>query len=155
MKRIDATEWFFRGLLFCSTIVLGGLMAFGAIVVLEGCAAQKPVPLPIGAINAVDAGINANLQAAHAAVVQYEADVTAGKHTPDATEKVIVNKLVASINVADLLYCGPVNGQCAPSSYHAQLVANPSVGEPQQLIDALAAVAANLTAIQSIVQGVK
>ena len=109
-----------------------------------GCHAAN-VPLPTGAINATDAQINANLQAAHAAVLQYEADVTAGKHTPDATEKTVVNKLVAALNFADPLY----------QSYHAALVANPAAGEPQQLIDALTAVTANLSAIQTLVQAVK
>ena len=109
-----------------------------------GCKAVN-TPLPTGAINAADASINANLQAAHAAVAQYEANVIAGKHIPEATEKAIVNKLVAALNTADPLY----------QSYHAQLVANPAAGEPQQLVDALLAVTQNLSAIQSLVQAVK
>jgi hypothetical protein len=113
-------------------------------ICLFGCKAAN-TPLPAGAINAVDAQINANLQAAHAAVVQYEADVAAGKHTPDATEKAVVNKLIASLNFADPLY----------QNYHAQLAANPAAGEPQQLADALTDVSQNLSAIQSLVQAVK
>ena len=116
------------------------LAAF-ALGLALGCA--KPAPLPTGAINAVDAGLNANLQAAHTAVVQYEADVNAGKHTPTPEEKVIVNQLIAALNTADPLY----------QSYHAALVADPTAGEPQQLIDALTAITTNLSAIQALVKG--
>ena len=116
-------------------------LASFALGLVFGCA--KPAPLPTGAINAVDAGLNANLQAAHAAVLQYEADVNAGKHKPTVTEAAIVNKLINALNTADPLY----------QSYHAALVADPTVGEPQQLIDALNAVATNLSAIQALVKG--
>lgn len=114
-------------------------------------------PLPPGAINAADAGINANLQAVRAGLVQYEADVANGTHIPDATEKAIVNKVIVSLNLADLLYCGApaVGSPCAPASYHAQLVANPAAGEPQQLIDAITAVTTNFSALQTLIQGVK
>ena len=111
---------------------------------MAGCA-PKNQPLPTGAVNAVDAQLNANLQAAHAAVLQYEADVAVGKHTPDATEKAIVNKVIVALNTADPLY----------QSYHAALVANPAAGEPQKLIDALAAVTTNLNALQALVSAVK
>jgi hypothetical protein len=111
---------------------------------MAGCA-PKNQPLPTGAVNAVDAQLNANLQAAHAALVQYEADVTAGKHVPSADEKALVNKFIVSLNTADVLY----------QSYHAALVANPASGEPQQLIDALTAVTTNLSALQAFVRGVK
>jgi hypothetical protein len=120
------------------------LLGVALALSVAGCK-TTPAPLPAGAINSVDAGLNENLQAAHAAVVQYEADVTAGKHTPDATEKAVVNKLIAALNVADPLY----------QSWHAALVADPTAGEPQQLIDALAAVTANLNAVQTIIQAVK
>jgi hypothetical protein len=123
---------------------------------MTGCKAAN-IPLPAGAINATDASLNTNLQAAHAGLVQYQADVASGKHTPDATEKTIVNKVIVSLNLADLLYCGSpaVGSPCAPASYHAQLVANPAAGEPQQLIDAMLAVTANLSALQTMIQGVK
>jgi hypothetical protein len=125
----------FRTFLFCAAFL------FGYAVV--GCA--KPAPLPTGAINAVDAGLNANLQAAHAAVVQYESDVTAGKHTPTPTEKTVVNNLIRALNTADPLY----------QSYHAALQKDPTAGEPQQLIDAVTAVTANLSSIQNLIQGAK
>jgi hypothetical protein len=111
---------------------------------LAGCA-NKTAPLPNGAINAADAGLNENLQAAHATVLQYEADVTAGKHVPDATEKVIVNKVIAALNVADPLY----------QQWHTTLQANPAAGEPQQLIDAVAVVTTNIGAIQALVKAVQ
>jgi hypothetical protein len=121
-----------------------------------GCKAAN-TPLPANAINATDARISANLEAAHAAVVNYQSNVVAGKHTPDATEKAVVNKFIASLNAADRIYCGaPAQGQpCAVGSYHALLVANPAAGEPQQLIDAMLAVTQNLSAIQTLVQEVK
>lgn len=125
------------------TRTLAALALLGFIM-LAGCA-NKTAPLPTGAINATDAGLNENLQAAHAAVIQYEADVTAGKHVPDATEKVIVNKVIAALNVADPLY----------QQWHTALQANPAAGEPQQLIDAVAVVTTNLSAIQALVQQVK
>lgn len=120
------------------------LAVFAAIALPTGC---KPAnaPLPTGAVNAVDAGLNANLQAAHAAVVQYEADVTAGKHTPAAGEKAIVNNLITALNTADPLY----------QSFHAALVANPNSGEPADLAAALAAVTANLTQLQALISGGK
>jgi hypothetical protein len=135
-------------------IALFTALAVGLCMI--GCKAAN-APLPSGAINAADAALNANLQAAHAGLVQYEADVTAGKHIPDATEKVIVNKVIASLNLADVLYCGApaVGSPCAAASYHAQLVANPAAGEPQQLIDAMTAVTTNLSALQALVQAVK
>jgi len=123
-------------------IALFTALAVGLCMI--GCKAAN-APLPSGAINAADAALNANLQAAHAGLVQYEADVTAGKHIPDATEKVIVNKVIVSLNTADALY----------QSYHAALVANPAAGEPQQLIDAMTAVTTNLSALQALVQAVK
>ena len=119
-------------------------LAFLAVMLMAGCV-PKNQPLPAGAINAADAQLNANLQAAHAALVQYEADVTVGKHTPSADEKSLVNKLIVSLNTAEILY----------EVYHEQLVVNPAAGEPQQLIDALAAVTTNLSALQALVQGVK
>jgi hypothetical protein len=108
-------------------------------------AACKPVtaPLPSGAINNVDAQVNATLQAAHAAVVQYESDVTAGKHTPTAEEKSIVNKLVQALNVADPLF----------QQWHSALQVNPAAGQPQALADALTAVSQNLNSIQTLVKG--
>ena len=109
-----------------------------------GCKAVN-TPLPTGAINAADAGLNANLQAAHAALVQYEADVASGQHVPDATEKAIVNKVILSLNTADSLY----------QSYHAALKLNPGAGEPAELVSALAAVTTNLQALQALIQGVK
>ena len=120
------------------------LASLALVLTLAGC---KPAnaPLPTGAINATDAGLNANLQAAHAAVVQYEADVTAGKHTPTAQEKAIVNDLITALNTADPLY----------QSYHAALVANPGAGEPANLAAALAAVTANLGQLQALISGGK
>jgi hypothetical protein len=120
------------------------LLAIALALPLAACKSAT-APLPTGAVNTLDASINADLQAAHAAVVQYEADVKAGTHTPTAQEKSVVNTLIAALNTADPLY----------QSYHAQLVANPAAGEPQQLIDALAAVTSNLTAIENLIQAVK
>ena len=124
--------------LFCILVLLA--MEISTI----GCK-TTPAPLPTGAINAVDAVLNANLQAAHAAVVQYEADVTAGTHTPTASEKSVVNTLIVSLNTADPLY----------QSYHAALVADPTAGEPAQLAAAVTAVASNLSALQALIQAVK
>ena len=119
------------------------LASIALALCLSGC---KPAttPLPTGAVNTLDAQINEDLQAAHAAVIQYEADVIAGKHTPTANEKVVVNQLIAALNTADPIY----------QNFHAQLVANPTAGEPQQLIDALAAVTANLNALVALVKGI-
>ena len=122
----------------------GMLIGLALALSVTGCK-TTPAPLPAGAVNSVDAGLNENLQAAHAAVVQYQADVTAGKHTPTAAEKTVVNALIVALNTADPLY----------QSYHAALVADPTAGEPQQLIDALAAVTANLSAVQNLIQAVK
>jgi hypothetical protein len=135
--------------LFAGLVVVASYAVFLAVltvlpVSMAGCKAAN-TPLPAGAINATDASLNANLQAAHAGLAQYEADVTAGKHTPDATEKTIINKVIVSLNTADALY----------QSYHAALVANPAAGEPQQLIDAVMSVTSNLSALQALVQAVK
>ena len=60
-------------------------------VVLTGC---KPAPLPQGAYTAPDAQINEDLQAAHAALLQYSADVKSGAHVPTAQERIIDRKSV-------------------------------------------------------------
>ena len=136
------------------------ITAITAVLMLAFCltaCTHKTAPLPSGAINATDASINANLQAVRAGLVQYEADVANGTHITDATEKAIVNKVIVSLNYADLLYCGAPNigSPCAPASYHAQLIANPAAGEPQQLIDALTAVTTNFSALQTLIKAVK
>ena len=127
-----------------------------ALGLATGCA-NKTAPLPTNAINATDAGLNANLQFAHAFLAKYQQDVVAGLHVPTADEKTVMNKTINSLNFADTLYCGaPAVGQtCAQGSYHALLLLNPSAGEPQQLIDALAAVTANLNALQALIGQVK
>ena len=107
-------------------------------VVLTGC---KPAPLPQGAYTAPDAQINEDLQAAHAALVQYAADVKSGAHAPTAQEKAIVNKLIDAVNIADPAY----------QQYHAALAANPTAPEPAALIAALANVASNLSALEALI----
>jgi hypothetical protein len=120
---------------------------------LSGCA--KPGPLPTGAVNAVDAGLNENLQAAHAAIVQYQADVAAGKHVPTASEKTLINATIAALNTADTLYCGaPAPGQpCATTSFHAQLLLNPNAGESPDLAAAISTVTANINQILALIKG--
>ena len=108
-------------------------------VVLTGC---KPAPLPQGAYTAPDAQINEDLQAAHAALVQYAADVKSGAHAPTAQEKAIVNKLIDAVNIADPAY----------QQYHAALAANPTAPEPAALIAALANVASNLSALEALIK---
>jgi len=132
--------------------ILTVIMALTVTVI--GCKAAN-TPLPTGAINATDAQLNANLQAAHAALVQYQADVVAGKFTPDPTTTIIVNKIIVALNTADALYCAPVNGACSPTSYPAQLMANPAAGEPAQLAAAMTTIETNIGAIESLVQAVK
>ncbi len=135
------------------TAFAAGLML---AVCITGCA-SKTAPLPTNAINATDAGINSSLQTAHGFLAKYQQDVAAGVHVPTAAERTVMNQAINSLNFADQLYCGaPAVGQpCATGSYHAMLLLNPSAGEPQQLIDAVAAVAANLTQLQTLIGQVK
>ena len=114
------------------------LVAF-LLIPMAGC---KPAPLPQGAYTAPDAQINEDLQAAHAALVQYAADVKSGAHVPTAQEKVVVNKLIDAVNIADPAY----------QSYHAALAANPTAPEPAALIAALANVASNLSALEALIK---
>jgi hypothetical protein len=107
---------------------------------LAGC---KPAPLPTGAINGVDAALNANLQAAHAAVLQYEADVKAGLHTPTVAERTAVNNIIGSLNIADPLY----------QAWHAQLQKDPTTPESAQLIGLAADISSELNAIENLVKG--
>jgi hypothetical protein len=110
-------------------------------LLMSGCKATV-TPLPAGAYSPVDAQINEDLQAAHAALVKYSADVQSGAHVPTAGEKVAVNKLIDAVNIADPAY----------QRYHAALAANPAAPEPAALIAALADVASNLTAIEALVK---
>ncbi len=113
-----------------------------ALALGQGCKTAI-APLPANAINSVDAGINENLQAAHAFIVQYESDVASGKHAPTANEKAAVNKVIAALNVADPLY----------QSYHTALASNPNTGEPAELAAAITAVTDNLSALIALVKG--
>ena len=114
------------------------LVAF-LLVPMAGC---KPAPLPQGAYTAPDAQTNEDLQAAHAALLQYSADVKNGTHVPTAEERVVVNKLIDAVNIADPAY----------QQYHAALAANPSAPEPAALIAALANVASNLSALEALIK---
>lgn len=107
-----------------------------------GC---KPAsaPLPAGAINAVDAQTNADLQAAHAYVAQWEADVKAGKYTPSSQEKAIFNNLVTGLNTADPLY----------QSWHTALASQPNTGEPANLSAAVTAIEQNLAQLITLAKG--
>jgi hypothetical protein len=117
-----------------------------------GCS-HKLAPLPTGAINSVDAQINADLQAAQAGLKQYEADscnpapVTpcTPTHTPTTAEKAVVNDLINAYNAAFPIY----------QAWHAQLVSNPTTPEPQQLATLLGALAGDLTQVETFIQGVK
>ena len=123
----------------CITIA-GLALAVG----LVGChMAQRP--LPVGAVNAVDAQINSDLQTARTAILKYQADVAAGLHKATPTETMVVHNLAHAINVADPLY----------QSYHAALLANPGAGEPAELAAALTAVAQNKDMILALIKGGK
>lgn len=104
------------------------LTAVLLVAFLCGC---KPVaaPLPAGAVNTVDAQINAILQAGHAAVVQYDADVKAG-FAPTAAYQTIMTNLTNALNLADPLY----------QSYHGTLISAPATAEPDSLVTATAQV---------------
>ena len=119
------------------------LSVFLALPLLMGGCKVVNAPLPAGAINAVDAGLNENLQAAHAGLVQYQSDVAKGLHTPTPAETVVVNKVIVSLNTADMLY----------QSFHTALLANPNAGEPADLTAAVTAVSTNLTALQTLANG--
>ena len=108
------------------------LFSVGAI----GCK-QVAAPLPPNAINSTDSGVNHVLQAAHAGAAQFYADVQAGKFVPTAAEKSAYDSVASALNVADPLY----------QQWHTALVANPGAGEPQQLIDAVVVVTANINTI--------
>jgi hypothetical protein len=117
------------------------LLACGlSLGMLAGCA--KQAPLPTGAYAPADASINEDLQAAHAALAKYSADVASGLHVPSAQEKVVINKLIDAVNIADPAY----------QSYHAALAANPTAPEPAALIAALASVTSNLSALEALVK---
>ncbi len=122
-------------------IVIAAVLAL-ATLGMYGCKAAN-TPLPANAVNAVDAGINENLQAAHAAVAKYQQDVAAGLHTPTPTEKLAVNALINTLNVADPMY----------QNYHATLKLNPAAGEPAELIAAVNAVTNNLSSLIALVKG--
>ena len=76
------------------------LTAVLLVAFLCGC---KPVaaPLPAGAVKTVDAQINAILQAGHAAVVQYDADVKAGFAPTAAYQTIMTNLMEARFLVGD------------------------------------------------------
>ena len=122
------------------------LAAFAIFLSLSivGC---RPVtaPLPKGAINNVDDGINADLQAAQAGLVQYQADVNAGKHKPGVQEKAIVNDLAHAYNAAYPIY----------QAWHKQLVADPSTPIPGQLTTLLGAITGDLQKIDTFIVGIK
>jgi hypothetical protein len=122
------------------TLPLLALFLILAAPILTGCA--KAAPLPTGAYAPLDASINESLQAAHAAIVQYSADVRNGIHTPTADERTAVNKLIGALNIADPAY----------QAYHAQLAANPSAPEPAALIAALSSVVSNLSALEALIK---
>jgi hypothetical protein len=107
-----------------------------AAIGMAGCK-QVAAPLPPNAINATDSGINHVLQAAHAGAAQFATDVQTGKFTPTPTEISAYDSVASALNVADPLY----------RQWHAALVANPGAGEPQQLIDAVTVVTANINQI--------
>lgn len=117
MKRAIASSAPIAASIACTVIVA---------VLLCGC---KPAttPLPTGAINTVDAQINAILQAAHAAEVQYSADVTGG-FVPTAAYAALMGQLKTALNTADPLYI----------AYHQQLTTSPLTAEPAQLVTATA-----------------
>ena len=116
-----------------------------ATLTAVGCK-YKTAPLPANAITAIDADINSTLITGHAAIERYEKDVTAGLHknvTP--TEKLIVNTLVKSLNIADPLY----------QAYHKVLQTDPGAPEPAELATAVSTVKSNTANAIALVNGGK
>ncbi len=112
-------------------------IAFAAILAFPLGCIHKPQPLPAGAINQVDAGINSVLQSGHAAVVQYQSDVANGfKPTPLFAQTVL--GLTRALNYADPLY----------QAYHETLKSNPGAPEPPALATAVSQVQISLQAVQ-------
>jgi hypothetical protein len=71
---------------------------------VSGCAlktAKVAAPLPIGAVDPVDANANETLQAAHAFALLITTDVQSGKLTLTASQRSVVNKLNLALNTAD------------------------------------------------------
>jgi opacity protein-like surface antigen len=120
-------------------IAIAAVLALAAIGVV-GCKSIN-APLPPNAINATDSGVNHTLQAAHAGAKQFNDDVQAGKFTPTLAEKAAYDSVVNALNVADPLY----------QQWHKALVANPDAGEPQQLINAVVVVTANINTVLSAI----
>jgi len=116
-----------RNRIFCITAC--------ALILMCGCKTAS-APLPAGAVNGLDAQVNAILQAGHAAVVQYDADVKAG-FSPVPAYASIMSNLTTALNTADPLY----------QAYHAQLVSAPQTAEPAQLVTATAQVQSLLNQI--------
>lgn len=109
-------------------------------LLLVGCVHNVTAPLPAGAVNGVDAQINAILQAGHAAVVQYNTDVSSG-FVPSVAYKAIMTNLTTALNVADPLYQG----------YHVTLMTAPQTAEPQSLVMATANVQSALNQVPTAV----
>lgn len=104
-----------------------------------GCAVKANAPLPRNAVNATDAEINAILQAAHAAVVQYNTDVAAG-FVPSATLKSAVSQLTNALDIAQPL----------EQTFDATLRTNPAAAEPAALSTAVSQVSAAMTNLTSV-----
>ena len=111
---------------------------------MAGCKVVQQ-PLPANAVNAVDAGLNANLQAAHAFIAQYQLDVLSSVHAPAPGEIAVMNKVTHALNTADALY----------QAYHKTLLTNPMAGEPAELAAAVTAVTTNLNDLKALLNGVK
>lgn len=109
-------------------------------LLVAGC--NKAAPLPAGALAPTDATLNEAMQACHAALTQYVVDVKAGTHVPTAEERVVVNKFIDAVNLADADYI----------VYHKALAANPSAPEPAVLVAAVNSVVSQLAAIEALVK---
>jgi hypothetical protein len=109
------------------------------VPLVVGCAVKANAPLPQNAVNATDAEINAILQAAHAAVVQYDNDVAAG-FVPSAALKTAVSQLTNALNIAQPL----------EQTFHTTLQSNPGAAEPPALSTAVSQVSAAMTNLTSV-----
>lgn len=131
---------------FLTLVLAPMLLGVGLTVAIDGCKSTT-MPLPAGAVNSasgkIEAQFNADLQAAHAAVVQYETDVKAGVHTPTSSEKTAVNAVIDALNVADPL----------EQAFHTAVQANPNAATPAELQSAMTKVSTSMTALQTATVG--
>lgn len=127
---------------FFYLVVLPFSLCFSLTLLVDGCQ-KKTAPLPKNAVTSLDGTFNADLQAAHAAIVQYETDVKAGVHKATPEEKAAVNVLIRAVNVAQPLEI----------AYHQALLSNPALVPPAELNAAMSNVQTAATSLQSSLTG--